>query len=63
MKLDPCSFLLLILSPEKEPRKYIPFAFLIGIVLNWRPRSLPYFAIIHVLINMSLAPLFLAVAY
>ena len=42
---------------------YIPFAFLIGIVLNWRPRSLPYFAIIHVLINMSLAPLFLAVAY
>jgi hypothetical protein len=42
---------------------YIPFAFLLGIAIHWRPRLLPYFAIIHVLMNMSLAPMFLAVAY
>ena len=39
---------------------YIPFAFLLGIVLHWRPRLLPYIAIIHVLLNMALAPMFLA---
>jgi hypothetical protein len=42
---------------------YIPFAFLLGIAIHWRPRLLPYFVIIHVLMNMSLAPMFLAVAY
>jgi hypothetical protein len=42
---------------------YIPFAFLLGITIHWRPRLLPYFAIIHVLMNLSLAPMFLAVAH
>jgi hypothetical protein len=42
---------------------YIPFAFLLGIAIHWRPRLLPYFAIIHVLMNISLAPMFLTVAY
>jgi hypothetical protein len=42
---------------------YIPFAFLLGLAIHWRPRLLPYFVIIHVLMNMSLAPMFLAVAY
>jgi len=42
---------------------YIPFAFLIGIVIHWRPRMLPYFAIVHVLMNMSFATMFLSVAY
>jgi membrane protease YdiL (CAAX protease family) len=42
---------------------YIPFAFFSGIVLHWRPRLLPYMAIVHVLMNMSFATMFLSVAY
>jgi hypothetical protein len=42
---------------------YIPFAFLTGIVINWRPRMLPYLAIVHVLMNISFATMFLSVAY
>jgi len=42
---------------------FIPFAFFAGIVMHWRPRLLPYMAFIHVLMDLSLAPLFLRVAY
>ena len=42
---------------------YIPFAFFSGILLYWRPRWLPYMAIIHALMNMSFAFSFLSVAY
>jgi hypothetical protein len=42
---------------------YIPFAFLIGIVMHGRPRMLPYFAIVHILMNLSFATMFLSVAY
>jgi hypothetical protein len=42
---------------------YIPFAFLVGIVIRWRPRLLPYMAIIHVLIDMAFAAMLLDVAY
>jgi hypothetical protein len=41
---------------------YIPFAFLIGIIFYWRPRILPYFIIIHVLMNMSFAIMFFGAA-
>jgi hypothetical protein len=42
---------------------YLPFAFVIGLMLLWRPRLQPYIAIIHVLMNMSFATMFLGVAY
>jgi len=42
---------------------YIPFAFFVGIVMHWRPRMLPYLAIIHVLMDMSFAAMLLGVAY
>ncbi|MBX3001354.1 MAG: hypothetical protein KF893_22725 [Caldilineaceae bacterium] len=41
---------------------YVPFAFAIGVMLHWRPRLLPYFAIIHVLMDLSFAIMLLAVA-
>ena len=42
---------------------FIPFAFLAGIALRWRPRLLPYVAIIHILMDMSFASMLLSVAY
>lgn len=42
---------------------YIPFAFLVGILLSWRPRLLPYIAIIHILMDASFAAMLLGVAY
>ena len=42
---------------------YVPFAFFCGILLYLRPRLLPYLAIVHVLMNMSFATMFLSVAY
>ena len=42
---------------------FIPFAFLVGIVMNWRPRMLPYLAVIHVLMDLSFAMMLLGVAY
>lgn len=41
---------------------YVPFAFLIGIILHWRPRMLPYLAVIHILMDASLAAMLLEVA-
>jgi len=42
---------------------YIPFAFLVGIVMRWRPRLLPYLAIIHVIMDMSFAAMLLDEAF
>jgi hypothetical protein len=42
---------------------YIPFAFLVGIVMRWRPRLLPYLVIIHVLLDLAFAAMLLNVAY
>jgi hypothetical protein len=41
---------------------YIPFAFAVGLILHWRPRLLPYLAVIHTLMDMSFAAIFLMVA-
>jgi hypothetical protein len=41
---------------------FIPFAFLFGILIRWRPRLLPYLAIIHVLMDVSFAAMLLGVA-
>jgi hypothetical protein len=38
---------------------YIPFAFLLGIVLKWRPSMLPYLAIVHVLIDFATMVMYL----
>ena len=40
---------------------FLPFAFLIAIVMRWRPRLMPYIAIVHVLMNLSIAVMFLFV--
>jgi hypothetical protein len=42
---------------------FIPFAFVVGIMLLWRPRLLPYVAVIHVLMDASFAAMLLSVAY
>jgi hypothetical protein len=42
---------------------FIPFGFLVGILLHWRPRLLPYLALTHVLMDLSLAMMLLSVAY
>jgi hypothetical protein len=42
---------------------FLPFALVIGLVLNWRPRLLPYIAILHVLMDLSLGVMFLTLAY
>ena len=41
---------------------FIPFAFLIGIVLHWRSRLLPYLAIVHVLMDLSVGVMFILAA-
>ncbi len=42
---------------------FLPFAILVGIIMRWRPRLLPYLAIIHVLMDVSSAALLFTVAY
>ena len=42
---------------------FIPFAFFAGIVLHWRPRLLPYMAMVHVLMDLSFAMMLLSAAY
>lgn len=42
---------------------FLPFALLVGIVMKWRARLLPYLAIVHVLMDMSFAVMLLSVAY
>ncbi|MBN1667561.1 MAG: hypothetical protein JW862_10750 [Anaerolineales bacterium] len=41
---------------------FLPFALLVGIVLRWRPRLLPYLAIVHVLMDLSFAAMLPAVS-
>ena len=41
---------------------FIPFALLVGIVLRWRPRLLPYLAVVHILMDMAFAALLIGVA-
>ena len=42
---------------------FLPFAFLAGIVMRWRPRLLPYLASIHVLMDLSFAVMLLETAW
>jgi hypothetical protein len=42
---------------------FIPFAFLVGIVIHGRPRLLPYLAITHVLMDLSFAMMMLPMGY
>ena len=37
---------------------YMPFAFLVAPVMRWRPRLLPYLAIVHVLMDVAAAAMF-----
>jgi hypothetical protein len=38
---------------------FLPFAIATGMILRWRPRLMPYVALIHILMDLSLAPYFL----
>ncbi len=40
---------------------FLPFAILIALTIRWRPRLMPYMAVIHVLMDMSVAVMFLMV--
>ena len=42
---------------------FVPFAFLVGIALMLRPRLMPYMVVVHVLMDMAFAIMFLNVAY
>ena len=42
---------------------FLPFALLVALVIKWRPRLLPYIAIIHVLMDISTAVMLLPLAY
>ena len=42
---------------------FVPFAFLAGITLRWRPRLLPYMALVHWLMDLLFAAMLLGVAY
>jgi hypothetical protein len=42
---------------------YVPFACWVALLMRWRPRLLPYLALVHVLMNMSFMLMFLSVAY
>jgi membrane protease YdiL (CAAX protease family) len=42
---------------------FIPFAFLVGITLHWRPRLMPYMVVVHTLMDMAFAIMFLNAAY
>ena len=40
---------------------FLPFAVLIALVIRWRPRLMPHMALVHLLMDMSLAVMFLMV--
>ena len=42
---------------------FLPFAFLVGFTFHWRPRLLPYFVVVHILLNMATVVAFLSYAY
>jgi hypothetical protein len=41
---------------------FLPFAFSVGLSLQWRPRLLPYMVIIHILMDLSFVAMLLGVA-
>lgn len=42
---------------------FLPFAFLVGALLTWRPRLMPYVVVVHLLMDMAFAAMLLNVAY
>lgn len=42
---------------------FLPFALMTGVAFSLRPRLLPYFAVIHTLMNVSFVAMFLSAAY
>lgn len=42
---------------------FLPFAFMVGILLHWRPRLLPYMVIVHILIDAATAASLFSAAY
>jgi hypothetical protein len=40
---------------------FMPFAFLVALVMRWRPRLLPYIALVHVLMDVSAAAMWFGV--
>jgi membrane protease YdiL (CAAX protease family) len=42
---------------------FLPFALLIGLAFHWRPRLLPYFVVVHIIMNMATISMFLSVTY
>ena len=38
---------------------FMPFAFVVGAALKWRPRLFPYFAILHGLIDLAAMTVYL----
>lgn len=42
---------------------FLPFALLVALVIKWRPRMLPYIAIIHVLMDISTGLMLLPLGY
>lgn len=40
---------------------FLPFAILIALVMRWQPRLMPYMAVIHILMDLSVAVMFLLV--
>jgi hypothetical protein len=42
---------------------FMPFAFLLGVVLHWRPRLLPYLVIIHIIMDLNFALMLIGKAY
>ena len=42
---------------------FLPFSLVVGALLAWRPRLLPYLAVVHVLMDVSFAAMLLGSAY
>jgi hypothetical protein len=42
---------------------FLPFAFLVGFAFHWRLRLLPYFVVVHILLNTATIIAFLNLAY
>lgn len=42
---------------------FIPFAFLVGILMKWRPRLMPYMAVVHIVMDAAFVVMLLNKAY
>jgi hypothetical protein len=42
---------------------FLPFAFMVGILLHWRPSLMPYMVVVHFLLDAATAATLLSVAY